>query len=116
MKIAQTVKMNLISIGYRVDLRPFHIEQLWLLFERMLTLILQFVYFIYGANTPREDMELYFTLFVGILMYISLVSTIIEMPTIFLFIDNIKQVINESELSYVPAGSSFSIFINHTIK
>lgn len=104
MKVAQTVKRHLASIGYRVDKRPFHKEQVWLLFERMLTLILQLIHAIYVANTSRQYMETTFMIMVGILMYIPLVSTIIEMPTIFILIDDMEQVINESKCSKRKSG------------
>lgn len=107
MKIAKEVKRNLASIGYRIDQRPFHKEQLWLLFERMLTLLLQFVHALYIANTPREFMETIFMIMVGILMYITLVSTINEMTTIFAVIEDMEQVINESK---------YFIFILHQKK
>lgn len=95
MEVAQTVKKKLASIGYRVDLRPFHKLQLWLLLERMLTLVSQFLYLFRVANTSREYTETFFMIMVGILLYISLASTIIEMPIIFTFIDNMEQVITE---------------------
>lgn len=98
-EIAQTNKRHLASIGYRANLRPFHTEQLWLLFERLATLFSQIIHMLYVANTARQYMETIFMIFVGILMYISLVSTFIEMPTIFILIGQMEQVINESELS-----------------
>lgn len=97
MKIAQTAKRYLASAGYRVDLRPFHEYQIYLLIERISALVLQLVDVLYIANTSKKYMEAYFMLMVGILMYISLVSTIIEMPTIFTLIDNMERVINGSE-------------------
>lgn len=97
MKIAQTVKRHLASMGYKVDQRPFHTEQLRLLFERLLTLILQLVHAIHVANTPRQYMETIFMIMVGTSLYISLVSTIVEMPTIFILIDDMEEVINASE-------------------
>lgn len=97
MKIAQTVKWYLASMGYTADLHPFHKQQVWLLVERMVNIILQVIYVLYVANTSREYTETYFMIVVGILMYIPLVSTIIEMPTIFVLIDDMEQVINESK-------------------
>lgn len=118
MKIAQTTKRYLASMGYRVDLRPFHKHQLWLLFERPFTLFLQLVYVLHVAKTSREYMESIFMLMVGILMYVSLVSTIIKMPTIFILIDDMERVINQSEFFTIYsilfvrcAGISSSTFI-----
>lgn len=101
MRIAQTVKRHLASLGYRVDLRPFHKQQVWLLVERMVNVILQVIYVLYVAKTSREYMETYFMIAVGILMYITLVSTIMEMPNIFILIDDMEQVIHESKYSNV---------------
>lgn len=97
MKIAKTVKRQVASMGYRVDQRSFNTEQLWLLFERMLTLVLQFLDVLYVANNLRQYVESIFMIIVGTLLYVSLVSTIIEMPTIFTLIDDLEHVINESE-------------------
>lgn len=113
LKIARTLKMNLASMGYRVDLRPFHMQQTWLLLERMLTLVLQFVYFVQVANTAAQYISMYFGLSVGTLMYTSLVSTIIEMANIFLFIDSLEQVINGSECPTFRLIHTLSKHINH---
>lgn len=109
MKIARTAKRYLATMGYRVDLRPFHKQQVWLLVERMLALILQCVYALYVANAPRQYMQSHFINIVGILIYISLVSTIIETPTIFTLIDKMEQVINESEFFYLSINIFRSI-------
>lgn len=97
MKIAQIVQKNLASIGYRADLRPFNKQQLWILLERMLILVSLFVYLFHVATTFRQYMDAIFMTTVGILMYISLVSTIAGMETIFILIDEMEQIINESE-------------------
>lgn len=107
MKIGQIVQMNLASIGYRVDQRPFHEQQMWLLLERMLILILQFVHVLHVANTPGQYMETIFMIMTGVLMYISSVSTIMEMENIFIFIDHTEQIINEREY--------LSVFFNSQI-
>lgn len=123
MRIAKSVLKNLASIGYRANERPFNREQLWILLDRFITIILQFMYLLVEAKTPRQYMESYFTFCVALLMYISLMSTMVEMPTMFVFIDEIEQVIHESEclgfhLKYTFLVSSiiFSNFIKNKFK
>lgn len=115
MEIAQTVKKNLASIGYRTNVRPFHREQLWILLERLISFLLQLMYLLEEAKTPKQYMQSYFTLCVAILMYISLASTIIEMPTIFIFIGDMEKVINEREFLFTLSNSHIYCYQSHTI-
>lgn len=98
MKIFQNVQKNLAFIGYSENQRPFKNRQLIFAFLSAWSIMAQFIYLFCIADTQKEFMEALFMTVASILIYISFLSTVLEMKTIFLLIDVVEKLINKSEL------------------
>lgn len=97
MKILKTVQKCLASYGYCANQDRFNKMQLQLVLEGILFNALLLAYFFFVANTPEKYMRSIFMIVAGIFLLISKLSTIYEMPTIFIAIDRFEETINESE-------------------
>lgn len=97
MKIYQTVRWNLALIGYKKNLRPFPKRLKWILFVKSTFIIAAYMHLFYVANTTKEFMDSIFVTGMGTLITISHISTIFKMETIFVFMNEIEEVINASE-------------------
>lgn len=95
-KIFQNVKKNLTSIGYSENQRGFHKEQLLRGFEGLLAVILQFVYLIHAATSTKEYMDSIYAITAGVGIFIAYLSMNINFSTIFVLIDDMEQLVNES--------------------
>ena len=97
MKFFETAQSKLAEIGYHADKRAFNNEQLAFLLKGVLANIVFGVYFFHVANTPKEFLDSVFMFSVGILVYISSISTISETATIFTLVKSSEMIVNESE-------------------
>lgn len=101
MKVYQTVQKNLSLMGYSPDKRPFNKKQIKIGVEMALCIGLHIMYLVHVASTPREYMEAIFQTSVVILIFISFISTVLKMDIIFIFIDKIEILVNDSKLSSI---------------
>ena len=97
LKLFLTVKKNLASIGFSEQNRPFDREQLLRGFEGVLAMILQFVYLFHVASTVREYLESIIMTATGVGTLVAYISMNIQFDSIFILIDEVEQVVNESE-------------------
>lgn len=98
MKIFETVRNNLKFIGYTDNRYPFTTRQMLLLLQSCLGTFSIGVQLFYYASTSGEYMNCIFMFMVGILAFMSEVSTALKMPTIFIFIRSFENIIGQSEL------------------
>lgn len=99
MEIFKTIKNNFASIGFTKKNEQFHTEQLLRTVEGFLAIILQCLYLLFDANTIKDYMVSILTTTVGIFVYVAYLSTVIKTEKIFIFLDDIEDVINESKFS-----------------
>lgn len=97
MKIFQTIQTNFALIGFERNLRPFNARQRLCFNAASLSVVSLIVYLLNVANTPKEYMDAIFVVALGILMTISHISTMLKTETIFIFIDEIEEIVNERE-------------------
>lgn len=109
MKIYQTVKTNLALIGYKENLRPFNERQKWIFIIGFSTLLANYVDLLHDSNTPKEYMDSIFMSGIGTFVQISHISTTFKMETIFIFINEVEEVINASKLKSSFFCSIFEI-------
>lgn len=98
MKIFQTVQKHLASIGYRANQNPFNLQQLTIIFMGILAIFSQCVYLFFIANTTKEFLDSILMTTIGILVFISNLSTVHKTATIFIFIDSVEKGIHGSML------------------
>lgn len=99
MKILQTVQKYFATIGYDANRYPLNSDTVGEIFQRILAIICQFLYLIRHANSPKDIVDNIFMTAVAILCFISVMSTIQKMKMIFIFINEIEQIVNESEFN-----------------
>lgn len=97
MKIFNTVQKHLASIGYRANQNPFNTQQLSIILMGIFATISQCIYLFFIAKTLKEFMDSILMTAANFLVFISNLSTIHKMATIFIFIDSIEKAINESK-------------------
>lgn len=97
MKIFLKTQKNLEFGGYRRNENAFNRRRLVLLVLSILSLIPLIVYPFHVANTPKEYMDSIFMTATGILVFISSMSIAFKTQKIFDVIDDIEQVVGESE-------------------
>lgn len=97
MKIFQTTQEYMEYGGLIRDRAAFNIIQMWTIFKSVAFLILQFVYLVHEADTPREYMDSIFMTSAGFMIFISYMSIAIENEAIFDMIDELELAIQESE-------------------
>lgn len=102
MKTFQTVQKCLALEGYSANGSAFNRLQLWVGFKCTLALFAQCAYlFLRLPKTPKEYMDSIFMTTVGILVFISFVSTVFKTAKIFELINKIEMAINESEFTHI---------------
>lgn len=99
MKIFQTVRESFVLIYFSEDRRWFDIQMLANIVECILVLALQCIYLFHVADTPDELMHSIFYFTVGILVFISFMSTVQQIMDIFILMNKVEKVINKSELA-----------------
>lgn len=97
MKIFQISQKNLVFCGFIKNQSAFNKYQLWTIFKSIAYLVLQFLYLFRVANTPKQYMDSIFMTTAGILIVISHIGVASKTATLFNFIDDVEQAINESE-------------------
>lgn len=101
-------------IGYSADQQPFNMKQMNLAFASILSCAVQLAYLILIAETLKEIMVSIFMTMVAFLVFISFVSTVLKMPKLFYFVDEVEKIVNESELFilFLLNGIKFKNFEN----
>lgn len=99
MKVFQTVRKSFVLIQFSADGRWFDIDMLTNIVKCISVLALQCIYLFHVANTPEEIMHVISYLTVGILVFMSFLSTVQQMADIFRLMDKVEVVINASELA-----------------
>ena len=98
MKIFQLVQKNLTSFGFNAD-NPINGKLLGEFLQFIIFTIFECVYICRVAETPEEYMDSILMVTVVISICISFISTVQKTETIFIFIEEVENGINESELS-----------------
>lgn len=108
LEIFQTVQNDLSSIGYGANQSPFNNDVLGQSATYILFIICECVYLCRFDKTPEELSRSILMLTVGIAVFISFLSTVQQMATIFTFINETGKIVNDSELK---AQCTFDHFI-----
>lgn len=98
-KMFQNVQKHLALIGYRANQHPLNNQQLIYGMKIIWTIIPQCAYLLYVDNTQKEFIVSIFMNITAILTFISFLSTVQKMTTMFCLIDKCEKVINKSELT-----------------
>lgn len=99
MKLFEIVQRNLALMGYSPNQRPFTKKQIQIGVTKALCISLHGINLIYVANTPKEYMQSIFDTSVTVLVFISFISTILKMNIIFILIDKLQALVNDSKLN-----------------
>lgn len=107
----QTIQTNLELIGFKRGVPPFNKRQTWCFIEGSISSFLIYVYILHVAKSPKEYMAGIFLGAVGTLVEISHFSTNLKTKTMFVLIDEIEEVLVESEfwLSFCLSVSLWTI-------
>lgn len=97
MKIFVTVSKHLESIGFAEHQQRFNTRQLKFSLNIILGIILISLNLCYIADTSVEYMNGILIDIVSIMVFIAFVSTVFKMATIFIFINQLDEIINQSE-------------------
>lgn len=100
MIIFQTVQKYLATIGYAANRSPINSDTI----SNGLAIVVAITCVTVNlciANTPREFMDAIFMTAAGILVFISFISTVQKMKTIFTFISKMQTIINEGEFNFI---------------
>lgn len=99
MKIFQTIKMHLALSGCnKKNLSTFGTQQKWIFVEIFLSMTSLYVHLLCVAESPKEYMNSILLIAVGTLIIISRISTTLKMKTMFIFIEEVEEVLKSSEL------------------
>lgn len=96
MKICQTVQKQLESMGYTEIKRPFH-NSIYIIGQILINISVITFLCEQVADTGREIADAMFMTATGISVFISYLSTVQNIERIFIFINEIENLINESE-------------------
>lgn len=96
MKIFETVLKHLDSIGFKENQHRFNRIQIETHLKAALNVSLICVQLFHVANTLKEYMDGIFLITVAILVFISRASTAFKTTTIFIFINRLEEIINDS--------------------
>lgn len=99
LKIFQIVRQNFVLIYFNADQHWLSIQILINIVKCILTFVLQSIFLFYVADTPEEVMSSIFMLSVGILVFVSFMSTIRKVADIFHLMDRVEHVVDKSELA-----------------
>lgn len=106
MNIFQTTQMHLALNGYNnANLRPFNKQQKFIFVEMILSLTSLYVHLLHVAESQKEYMFSILITAVDTLIAISHISTTLKMRTIFIFIDEVEEVLIASEIYF--SGQEF---------
>lgn len=114
MKIFQTIQIKFAFLGFESNLRPINNRQKWIFFEIFFCVTSLCVHLFHVASTPKEYLDSILITGMAILILISHISTILQMATIFTYIDEVEGVLNESKfvLFYSTNYSCYKHFFN----
>lgn len=110
MKIFQTIQTKFAVLGLKPNLRPFNNLQKLILFENFVQISSLCVYLFHVANTAKEYLESIHITATTILIVTSQVNLISQMATIFSFIDELEDVLNESKFELL-----FDVLVTHIV-
>lgn len=96
MKVVKTVRWSLELMGYSANEKAFSRIQLRHGLEDLLIISTNCVYLFHVAETTQEYINSTFMTSVGICVFISYVSTVSKTETIFVMIEKVEEICNES--------------------
>lgn len=99
MKIFQIVRKSFATMKYSADGHWCDIGLMTNTIKCVLVLALQCIFLFRVADTPEELMHSISHFSVGILVFISYLSTVQQMADIFRLMDRVEKVINKSKLA-----------------
>lgn len=109
MKIFEIVLKGLESNGFKESEARFNKHQLQIHMNAALNISLVCVQLLHVANTLKEYMDGIFILCVAILIFISRASTAFKTKTIFMFINRLEGIINDSNCPQLSSISTQKI-------
>lgn len=109
MKIFVTAKENFISMDLDANKRTFHLKQSLHILHGFTATVLQILYILFDANTPREYMNSILNSTIGILCHLAYWSVIFKTTSIYNFIDRCETIINGSRFENM--SNLMSIFM-----
>lgn len=98
MRIFVSAKENLASMDLNANKRLLHRNQLLHILQGFTATVLQILYLVYEASTPREYMNSILMSMIGILAHIAYWVVIFKTAAIYDFIDHYETIINRSKL------------------
>lgn len=97
MKIFQEIQRNVAFLGYARNARVFNGRQQCLLVGSVISLISVYVNLCYVASSPKEYLDSISLAILGSLLGISALDAMINVKTIFVYIDDAEEIISSSE-------------------
>lgn len=97
MKVFQTIRMHLAVLGFQENLQPFNGRQIFCCVQHAVGVISFYVHLFHVASTTEEYMDSIFMTAIASFMIISHISVVLKMKTIFLFFNEVEEVMNSSE-------------------
>lgn len=97
LKVFETVKTNLESVGFIREKGRFHTEQWLHTAQGFLANILLCLYLLFDADTVKEYMDSIFMSACGILVYVAYLNMVLNTEIFFNNIDEIENLANESK-------------------
>lgn len=103
MKVYGTVLKHLGSIGFRQNEPRFNKRQCEMHLKAVLNNLLICMQLFHVADTLKEYLDSVFAMTVSILIFISRASTAFKSATIFVFINGLEQIVNDSKSINLPS-------------
>lgn len=100
MQIFKTIREHLVAIGFTKSDVGFHTEQVLRTSQGFMAIVLQCIHLLFDVNSTKDYLDSLFTTSVGILVYISYLSTVLKTKKIFMFIHRVEKLIGGSELEH----------------
>lgn len=97
MPIFQTVQKTFDSVGLNPKLDPLNRKLLSILITNFMAIILQLIYLLHVADSSQQYLECIYVVTVGSGILLSIASTILIRDKLFLYIDTLDEVFNESK-------------------
>lgn len=99
MKIFQNVQKNLSFIGFSANKHPLNNRLIFYGLTNILNTVAHFLYLFYIADTKEKVMKSLYISAASFIIFISFLSTVQKMKTIFSLINKVENLINKSKLN-----------------
>lgn len=114
MKILQTTQMHLALYGYEANSSPFSKRRKLIYIEIFVSQTAYMAHLLLVANTPKEYMNSIFMVGIAFLCTVSRINTMFKTKTIFIFIDEVEEILNSSKLQLLFVNSFF-VYFDHSM-